>query len=169
MATLRPLLQNFLWRIGLAAAPSPPQPRIFDRSSKSAQKCQNSQRYRSMGLGDLVPTREGTTSITVSGGCSYKHEKSWIGLNKEGNANMNEEHIMNIRGISRSVVVEQEHEGPPRLPVFRNSLRNSFIRGSIFSSKTYNSLVSSLRIIPLILNLLCAVLTSFGLSRCCDV
>lgn len=122
MATLRPLLQTLLWRVGLASAPATRQPRLSDHSSRGGPKRKS---HNWLGLNDLVPT-QGSTSTTISGpepqldtrrADSSRDESVDLAPGQENGR------------IKRSVTVEQNYEGPPRLQL-RDSLRNSLVRGS---------------------------------------
>ncbi|KAF2659888.1 hypothetical protein K491DRAFT_712185 [Lophiostoma macrostomum CBS 122681] len=125
IATLRPLLQSMLRRIGLTSTPASGPPRISNWSSQSGQKRKYRQKYRDLSLDDLVPTQEGTTATTVSG--PQRPSKIWARTSTTDDAI--EDAVQPIapefRVMSKSVAVEQAVEGPPTLPRFRDSLRNS--------------------------------------------
>ncbi|KAF2110656.1 hypothetical protein BDV96DRAFT_615180 [Lophiotrema nucula] len=119
MATLRPLLQTCLWRMGPPAAPSSARPRTSERSSRSRRRQKRDGYRREFGLADLVPTQEGSTSTTVSG--PQKPDKAGTTIGGQTRTSTD----LEAGGINKKVVMEQEFEGPPRLTL-RDSLRNSF-------------------------------------------
>ena len=139
MATLRPLLQTILWRLGLASVPASARARTPSHPSrsrsKSAQKQHKSPSW--LGLSDLVPT-QGTTLTTITGPESGPRPKNSRGLSgRSGNRSEISDVATSpaLGGIQQSVVVEQAYEGPPRLQL-RDSWRNSFMRGSVFHMGT---------------------------------
>lgn len=133
MATLRPLLQEGLWRFGFASEPSSHGQWTANHSSRSEQQQRIRVGYVNFGQAKLVPTHYGSTITTVSS--PARPTRSVIGeIRSMNDAKFNVEQMAEANSIYRSMFVDQE---PPRLPHFRDSLRNSFLRGSIFSSKTF--------------------------------
>ncbi|KAF2193688.1 hypothetical protein K469DRAFT_745185 [Zopfia rhizophila CBS 207.26] len=118
MATLRPLLQTCLWRLGLVSSPASARVQESDRSGRSGQKGRSRIGYhRSLGLDDLRST-EASTSTTISG--PQKPDKSWHGRNR---SEAEDKERMMGAGINKSVQVEYSYEGPPRV-----DLRDSIIQ-----------------------------------------
>lgn len=139
LATLRPLLQTLLWRLGLASAPASARARTPSHPSrsrsKSAQKQHKSHSW--FGLSDLVPT-QGTTLTTITGPelePRLANSRGLSGRSGNGGVDPNVATSPGLGGIKQSVVVEQEYEGPPRLQL-RDSWRNSLMRGSVYHMGT---------------------------------
>ncbi|OAF98628.1 uncharacterized protein CC84DRAFT_1158537 [Paraphaeosphaeria sporulosa] len=136
MATLRPLLQNFLWRLGLASAPNSTKERVVRRSGLISGKSEHNRNRRgfrrSLEASDLTPD-EGSTFTTITGPKQHPRKMSWPQLSRPLSVPTMELEKM-VGGIQHSTVVEQEIEGPPRLHL-RDSLRNSFTHGTILSKK----------------------------------
>jgi hypothetical protein len=132
MATLRPLLQTLLWRLGLASAPSFARARTPSQPSRSRPKAGQKQ-HRShswLGLSDLVPT-QGTTTTIITGPEFGPRPTNDSGRSGNGSVIPHVATSPGLGGIKQSVVVEQEYEGPPRLQL-RDSCRNSLMRESVF-------------------------------------
>lgn len=138
MATLRPLLQNFLWHLGLASSPSSRKVLAHRSGTVSGDSERNRNRnrrgyQRSLEASDLTPD-EGSTSTTITGPTMLLRKTHWSQLSRPPS-------IPTIQlakvtgGIQQSTVVAQEIEGPPRLHS-RDSLRYSFTRGTILSKKS---------------------------------
>ncbi|KAL5377372.1 hypothetical protein DPSP01_009869 [Paraphaeosphaeria sporulosa] len=136
MATLRPLLQNFLWRLGLASAPNSTKERVVRRSGPISGESEHNRNRRgfrrSLEASDLTPD-EGSTFTTITGPKQHPRKMSWPQLSRPLSVPTMELEKM-VGGIQHSTVVEQEIEGPPRLHL-RDSLRNSFTHGTILSKK----------------------------------
>lgn len=144
MATLRPLLQNCLYRLGLASEPSHHQPRQLRWISQSEQKRRSRHGHKDLGLEDLEPTQQVTASTTVSSpsrsvtvpprsSASASAESLVITLHEYEQQMADAKDSGTPTGVHRSIFVE--HNGAPKIPNFRNSFRKSFVVGSIFSSK----------------------------------
>ena len=114
IACLRPLFRTWLWRLGFAAPPQNRRSRSSYRSHSGQKRIDRRGYRRSLSPSDLVPTeRNGTTSTEV-----FVTEPNYE-LAPSGR-------------IMQTVTVEQEIERAPRLQL-RNSLRNSFTKGSNLS------------------------------------
>ncbi|XPS69423.1 hypothetical protein M3J07_001684 [Ascochyta lentis] len=134
IATLRPLVRHCLWRMGFASAPGRSHTYY---PSISEQKRKDRRGYRrSLSPSDLVPTqRGGTTSTEIHGpkpltAQSTNHEgmiilPSFV-IEEEDYMQTPDGHIL------QTTTVQHEYEPAPRLHL-RDSLRNSFTRGSILS------------------------------------
>ncbi|KAF2676079.1 hypothetical protein K458DRAFT_322826 [Lentithecium fluviatile CBS 122367] len=131
IATLRPLLQNLLWRFSLASAPSSSRRARAYTSNYQRRRNRQCGYSNSLDAHDLVPP-EGSTSTTITGPKRLK--KSWIGGGNSQEVTEDTE----MMGIQQSVVVKQEIEGPPQLNL-RESLRYSFTRGTMLSPKHQKS------------------------------
>ncbi|KAF2706161.1 hypothetical protein K504DRAFT_447889 [Pleomassaria siparia CBS 279.74] len=138
MATLRPLLQSLMHRLGLAAAPASARVRTPSRPSRPSRIRSVSKQTSHMwlGLSDLVPTQGSTSTTITSPASSPMPHMEWT-----SSRNVISEMATPPErgGINKSVVVEQEFEGPPRLHLTesprngpRNGPRNSVMRGSVF-------------------------------------
>ncbi|KAH6633241.1 hypothetical protein C7974DRAFT_168024 [Boeremia exigua] len=133
IATLRPLFRHWLWRLGLASAPG--QSNTY-YPSISGQKRKDRRGYRrSLSPSDLVPTeRGGVTSTEIKGPTtqSTNHE----GMITLPSIVIEEEDYVQTQPegyILQTTTVRQDFDDPaPRLHL-RDSLRNSFTRGTILS------------------------------------
>ncbi|KAF2465639.1 uncharacterized protein BDR25DRAFT_295297 [Lindgomyces ingoldianus] len=122
MATLKPLLQTCLWRIGPTEAPSSARLRPSNRSSPMGQNQKHCSRiwyHRSLGLDDLRLVK-GSTLATTTG--PQKPEKMWQGSRMRTEAVDEGEEMGGTgtgtgmgRGINKRVTVEYSCEGLPRL------------------------------------------------------
>jgi hypothetical protein len=140
LATLRPLFQEGLWRYGYASEPSSHRQWTSNHSSRSEQKQHIRVGYVNFGMAEIVPTQHGTISTMAS--CPLRPTKSVTGEIRsiDDDAKFWEEMMAEANSAYGSVFVDHQ---PPRLPQFRDSLRNSFLRGSIFSSKPSKNTDSS--------------------------
>ncbi|CAO2655567.1 Nn.00g043700.m01.CDS01 [Neocucurbitaria sp. VM-36] len=129
IATLRPLVQQCLWRIGLGSAPR--DRRSGNPSlSTSNQKRKDRRGYRrSLSPSDLVPTDpSGTTSTAIYGPKRVQHQN----MVAPSTIVVTEDRPTPDGHIMQTFTFEQEIESAPRLHL-RDSFRNSFTRGSILS------------------------------------
>ena len=137
IATLRPLVRHCLWRMGFASAPGHSHTYC---PSTSEQKRKDRRGYRrSLSSSDLVPTqRGGVTSTEIHGPKpSTTQTATYEGMITLPSIVIEEEDIDHIQTppdghILQTTTVQQEYEPAPRL-YLRDSFRNSFTRGSIFS------------------------------------
>ena len=134
IATLRPLVRYCLWKLGFTSAPGNSNTYY---PSISEQKRKDRRGYRrSLSPSDLVPTqRTGITSTEIHGPKPTTVELT----NQEGTIILpsivieEEEYTQTPDGhILQTTTVQQEYESTPRLHL-RESLRDSFTRGSILS------------------------------------
>ncbi|CAN9185123.1 unnamed protein product [Alternaria alternata] len=131
IATFRPLVRHCLWKLGLGEAPRHERGRSY-YPSVIGQKRKNRRGYRrSLSPSDLVPTEHGgMTSIQIHGPEDIDLENNIpppkIVVTEADLPQPPEGQIVH------TVSVQQEYEGPPKLHL-RDSLRNSFTRGSILS------------------------------------
>ena len=131
IATFRPLVRHCLWKLGLGEAPRHERGRSY-YPSVIGQKRKNRRGYRrSLSPSDLVPTEHGgMTSIQIHGPDDIDLENNIpppkIVVTDADLPQPPEGQIVH------TVSVQQEYEGPPKLHL-RDSLRNSFTRGSILS------------------------------------
>lgn len=134
MATLRPLLQTMLWRLGLASAPTSIRERARRSGTLSGESARKHRRgyRRSLDVSDLTPN-EGSTSTTITGPKPPARKLSWPHLARPPTLPTIELEKM-AGGIQQSTVVKQEVEGPPRLHL-RDSLQYSFTRGTILGKR----------------------------------
>ncbi|KAB2109538.1 hypothetical protein AG0111_0g1339 [Alternaria gaisen] len=131
IATFRPLVRHCLWKLGLGEAPRHERgrsyyPSVIDRKRKDRRGYR-----RSLSPSDLVPTEHGgMTSIQIHGPEDIDLENNIpppkIVVTDADLPQPPEGQIVH------TVSVQQEYEGPPKLHL-RDSLRNSFTRGSILS------------------------------------
>ncbi|OAL53642.1 hypothetical protein IQ07DRAFT_314914 [Pyrenochaeta sp. DS3sAY3a] len=130
IATLRPLVRICLWHMGLAAAPRSARART-PYNFKSEPRMKDRRGYRrSLSPSDLIPTKlSGTTSTEICGPNRMEYQDMVI----PPQIVVTDETTPTLgRNIMQTVTVEQEIESAPRLHL-RDSLRNSFTRGSILS------------------------------------
>jgi hypothetical protein len=131
IACLRPLFRVWLWRLGLAGPPREGRSRTY-YPSNSAKKPKDRRGYRrSLSPSDLVPTELNVTTATQISGPGQSQEdgastKPQITLTEPDLEATPQGHIL------QTVTVAQQFEMVPRLHL-RDSLRNSFTRGSILS------------------------------------
>lgn len=134
IATLRPLVRHWLWRLGFSSAPGNSNTYY---PSISEQKRKDRRGYRrSLSPSDLVPTEcSGINSTEIHGPKSTTVEL----MSHEGMVVLpsivikEEEYTQTPDGhILQTTTVQQEYEFPPRL-YLRESLKDSFARGSILS------------------------------------
>lgn len=137
IATLRPLVRHCLWRMGFASGPGQSN-RYYPSTSNQKRKDRRGYR-RSLSPSDLVPSqRGGVTSTEVHGSYrpsaqSINHTAGMITLPSMLVEEEDVDHIQRADGhILQTTTVQQEYDPVPRLH-FRDSLRNSFARGSILS------------------------------------
>lgn len=138
IATLRPLVRHCLWRMGFKSAPGHSHT-YYPSSSELKRKDRRGYR-RSIQPTDLVPTqRGGITSTEIHGPKPSTVQSS----NHEGMITLpsivieEEDYIQTPEGqILQTTTVQQKYEPAPRLHL-RDSLRNSFTRGSILSLGRY--------------------------------
>lgn len=133
VATLRPLIRHWLGRLGFtnASGSQTYYPSISERRRKDRRGYR-----RSLSPSDLVLTqRGGTTSTEIHGPKSTSVQSTnyegmitlpSIVVEEEDFAQLPDGHIL------QTTTVQQEFEPAPRLKL-RDSLRNSFTRGSILS------------------------------------
>ncbi|KAF2757765.1 hypothetical protein EJ05DRAFT_511533 [Pseudovirgaria hyperparasitica] len=105
IATFRPLMRNFLWRIGVGSMPA--------SSGMSYGKHTHSRRAPSRNLDELELHRGVQTMITGNDQ-KYKHNSGW---NKGGSSSRESDEIEVLKdGISKHVVVEYEESRLARTP-----------------------------------------------------
>ncbi|KAF2621644.1 hypothetical protein BU25DRAFT_482616 [Macroventuria anomochaeta] len=137
IATLRPLVRHCLWRIGLASASSNSHtyyPSISEQNRKDRRGYR-----RSLSPCDLVPTQRSRITSTKIHGPKPSTVQS---TNHEGMITLPSivveeedyrDHIQMPDGhILQTTTVQHDYEPAPRLHL-RDSLKNSFTRGSILS------------------------------------
>ncbi|KAJ4324297.1 hypothetical protein N0V94_001355 [Neodidymelliopsis sp. IMI 364377] len=135
IATMRPLVRHCLWRLGVASAPRNTHTYY---PSNSEQKRKDRRGYRrSLSPSDLVPTqRSGVTSTEIHGPkSSTVQSTNYQGMITLPSIVIEEEDHANYAPdgrILQTTTVQQKYEAPPRLHL-RDSLRDSFTRGSILS------------------------------------
>lgn len=137
IATLRPLVRHCLWRMGFASAPGHSNtyyPPVSDQKQKDRRGYR-----RTLSPSDLVPTQRcGVTSIEIHGPkqSASQSANTTGGMITLPSIFVDEEdmdHIQTPDGhILQTTVVQHEYEPAPRVHL-RDSLRNSFTRGSILS------------------------------------
>ncbi|KAF2737005.1 hypothetical protein EJ04DRAFT_488685 [Polyplosphaeria fusca] len=130
LATLRPLLQSWLFRAGFVSEPHSHQRRnVAEPSSRSSRK--KNGYHRGLGLTDLVPTEQVSNCGTVNAPRTSQDESETVSrqyaLDEEMGLSNKSTNGSNGPGPTdeRIVVAQQIEEGPPRLHL-RDSLRNSF-------------------------------------------
>lgn len=136
IATLRPLVRHCLWRMGFASAPADGHTYY---PSVSEQKRRDRRGYRrSLTPADLVSTqRSGVTSTEIHGPKPLTARPSNHGgmITLPSIVIEKEEYVQVHDGqILQTTTTQQEFEAAPRLHL-RDSLRNSFTRGSILSHR----------------------------------
>ncbi|KAI4908371.1 hypothetical protein J4E90_008996 [Alternaria incomplexa] len=139
IATLRPLVRHCLWKMGLADAPREERGRNYYPSEEGGRKRKHRRGYRrSLSPSDLVPTIPGNmTTIQIHGPHDIDLEEN---LSPPKIVVTDDDVPETPEGqIIHTVTVQQQYEGPARLPEapprlqLRDSLRHSFTRGSILS------------------------------------
>lgn len=130
MATLRPLLQTLLWRMGLASQPESVRRGTPGISGNSGPKRSRRGYRQSFEVLDLVPY-DRTTSTIISGPPPRK--KTWMTSTRSSERPAQKDKADDA--IQQHVPIEQEIEGPPQLQL-RDSLRYSFTRDTILSKKS---------------------------------
>jgi hypothetical protein len=126
IATLRPLVRHWLWRMGLAEAPRKGRTRNHSPSNSKGKREDRRGYRRSLSPSDLVPTEIGGTMATQIRGAhgvdyaAIMYPPEFVVTDTDAPCTPNG-HIM------QTTTVRQEHDGPPRLQL-RDSFRNSLYR-----------------------------------------
>ncbi|KAF2994343.1 hypothetical protein E8E13_000097 [Curvularia kusanoi] len=139
IATLRPLVRHCMWRIGLKSSPG--RTTSYYENSKEQKKKDRRGYRRSLSPSDLVPADpRGGTSTEIQGPKKSKSPTPQSSQPSRGMITLpsivieEEDYVPSQHEgyILQTRTVEQVIETPPRLHL-RNSLRDSFTRGSILS------------------------------------
>jgi hypothetical protein len=130
IACLRPLVRVWLWRLGLAAPPRDRRTRTYYPSRCERRRKDPRGYRRSLSPSDLVPT--GTYCTTSTEIFGPKKEEREAHATTPTIVLTEPEPDMVSNEIMQTVTVNQAFEHPPRLEL-RDSLRNSFTRGTILS------------------------------------
>jgi hypothetical protein len=137
IATLRPLVRHCLWRMGFVEAPRDERSRTYYHSNNGRRRKYRRGFRRSLSPSDLIPTElVDRTSTQIRGPFYVDHEET-VFPSKIVVTDTGDEPYTPDGHIRQTVTVKQQYEGPPKLQL-RDSLRNSFTRGSIFSPSKYS-------------------------------
>ena len=100
-------------------------------SQSEGQKREKRRQYQDFDLADLVPTQD-TTTTTIVGPQRASKPGTSFEINSADAQDVETPLSLESGVIHKNVMVEQEIEEPPKLPRFRDSLRDSlgiFSRG----------------------------------------
>jgi hypothetical protein len=134
IATLRPLVRHCMWRMGFKSTPG--QTTTSFRGTGEPKKRDRRGYRRSLSPSDLVPDARGSGCSTEIQGPKTNHSTLYDRMITLPSMLVEEEedHIQTQPEgyILQTTTVQQHIELPPRLHL-RDSLKNSFARGSILS------------------------------------
>jgi hypothetical protein len=133
IATLRPLVRHCMWRMGFKSTPG--QTTTSFRGTSEPKKRDRRGYRRSLSPSDLVPADRGSGCSTEIQGPKTNHSTLYDRMITLPSILVEEEDHIQTQPegyILQTTTVQQHIELPPRLHL-RDSLKNSFARGSILS------------------------------------
>jgi hypothetical protein len=136
IATLRPLIRDWLWRVGLASTPRNGRSRTYYPSDSGQKRARRRGYRRSISPSDLVPTELRSTRSTEIYGAQPIYQDMVI-RSSTASTPLPEKsapsgHIMQTTTFEQTTIDEEIPSMPPRLSL-RYSFRDSFGRGSILN------------------------------------